>query len=60
MYIDKDLRGKFSIHDLSEEELRFFHEALKVYEQRKRECILPEEIFRRLFNSEFNFIMRHG
>lgn len=60
MYIDKDLRGKFSIQDLSEEDLRFFHEALRVYAQRERRCLLPEDNFRRLFNNEFKFIMRHG
>ena len=61
MYIDKDLRGKFSIEDLSEEDLRFFHEALRVYAQHKRRCILPEDNVRRLvFNNEYNFIMRHG
>ena len=31
MYIDKDLRGKYSIQDLSEEDLRFFHEAIRVW-----------------------------
>ena len=43
MFIDKDNWGNFSIQDLSEQELRLLHEALRVYIQTHFGRIHPTE-----------------
>ena len=60
MFIDKDSWGKFSINDLSEKDLRFIYEALKVYAQCNMGHIHPEDSVRMfVFDNEFNSLIQH-
>lgn len=60
MFIDKDSRGKFSINDLSEKDLRLLYKSLKIYAQYNLGRIPPEDKVRMFsFDNEFKSIMQH-
>jgi hypothetical protein len=55
MFIDKDNWGNFSIQDLSEQELRLLHEALRIYAQVQLGRIHPTEATTILcFDNQYN------
>lgn len=55
MFIDKDNWGNFSIQDLSEQELRLLHEALRIYAQIQLGRIHPTEATTILyFDNQYN------
>lgn len=58
MFIDRDYRGRFSIQNLSERELRLLHEALRIYAQAQFGRIHPTEARTILsFDLQYNHVL---